>query len=78
MCQGIGVLASWLPIVRELGHCCCCDLVLARPGEQTAEETVERPGLDIMLVVDTSGSMKVTDYRREDERTCPVLTLQSW
>ena len=40
-------------------------LVLARPGEQTAEETVERPGLDIMLVVDTSGSMKVTDYRRE-------------
>jgi len=40
-------------------------LALARPHEEFREQIVTKEGVDIMLVVDTSGSMEVNDFRQQ-------------
>lgn len=53
---------AWTP--RALGSLGLCLLViaLARPQEVDRERFVENEGIDILLVLDTSGSMKTEDY----------------
>jgi len=46
----------------------CLIIALARPQYIRAEQIMEKPGLDIVLVVDTSGSMKEKDYLLEGQR----------
>jgi Ca-activated chloride channel family protein len=41
---------------------------LARPQDKELRREVEREGLDIMLVVDTSGSMEARDFHRRGRR----------
>lgn len=56
------LLLSWLP--RTLGALglCLLAVALARPQLVDRERVVDQEGIDIMLVLDTSGSMEAEDY----------------
>jgi Ca-activated chloride channel family protein len=53
---------SWLPTLLTCAGLVCLVLALARPQLVDRQRVVEREGIDILLVLDTSGSMKADDY----------------
>jgi Ca-activated chloride channel family protein len=58
------VASSWAVPLAESAAIVCVALALARPQEVTRETIRETPGLDILLAVDTSGSMDQGDMGR--------------
>lgn len=56
------VLAAPLPALLQAAGLVGMVLALARPVESRTEVVVESPGLDILLVLDTSGSMEEEDF----------------
>jgi Ca-activated chloride channel family protein len=57
------VWLHWLPSALQLAGLICCVVALARPRVPHRSVSVESEGLDIMLAVDTSGSMRQDDFR---------------
>jgi len=55
-------LMAWLPTLLTALGLSCLVLALARPQYVDRQRVVEREGIDILLVLDTSGSMKADDY----------------
>lgn len=55
-------LVAWLPGLLQLVGLLLCVVALARPRETVRDVVVESEGLDIVLAVDTSGSMQATDF----------------
>jgi len=55
-------LLAWVPGVLQVLGLILCVLALARPRETMRDVVVESEGLDIVLAVDTSGSMQATDF----------------
>jgi Ca-activated chloride channel family protein len=53
---------AWLPQALASIGLVCLVLALARPQYVDRQRVVEREGIDILLVLDTSGSMKADDY----------------
>lgn len=53
---------SWLPQALASLGLAALVVALARPVEINRERVVERDGIDIMLALDTSGSMEARDY----------------
>jgi Ca-activated chloride channel family protein len=64
----------WHKIPLALRACCLVLLVLAsaRPQFFNVSREIRSPGVDIMLCLDTSGSMQALDFRLDDE---PVSRL---
>ncbi len=55
-------LVAWLPGLLQVLGLLLCVVALARPRETVRDVVVESEGLDIILAVDTSGSMQATDF----------------
>jgi len=53
---------AWLPTALTSLGLACMVIALARPQHVDRQRVVEREGIDILLVLDTSGSMKADDY----------------
>lgn len=53
---------AWLPALFFCGAGLFLTVALARPVYEQKERVLEQEGLDIMLVVDSSGSMETRDY----------------
>ena len=53
---------AWLPLVLQMAALSLLVVALARPRVTRRDVMVESEGLDIMLVVDTSGSMRAPDF----------------
>jgi Ca-activated chloride channel family protein len=51
-----------LPMLLQVVGLALCVIALARPRETVRDVVVESEGLDIILAVDTSGSMQATDF----------------
>jgi Ca-activated chloride channel homolog len=64
----VGPFKRWTPLVLRVGALTLMAFVLARPqgGNKMIEVTTE--GIDIVLTVDTSGSMEALDFFIEGER----------
>ena len=56
------LLLAPLPTLLQMLGLVCLVVALARPWKVDRERVVEREGIDILLVLDTSGSMEATDY----------------
>jgi len=59
----VRLLLAWLPGLLQLVGLVLCVIALARPRETQRDVVVESEGLDILLAVDTSGSMQATDFQ---------------
>jgi len=59
------LLLAWIPGVLQLLGLVLLVVALARPRETRRDVMVESEGLDIMLAVDTSGSMRADDFRKD-------------
>ena len=59
----VRLLLAWLPSALQLIGLMLCVVALARPRETQRDVVVESEGLDILLAVDTSGSMQATDFQ---------------
>ncbi len=57
------LLLAWVPRVLQVVGLVLCVIALARPRETQRDVVVESEGLDILLAVDTSGSMQATDFQ---------------
>ena len=57
------LLLAWVPGALRLAGLTLVVIALARPQVVVREVVVESEGLDIILALDTSGSMKETDFR---------------
>jgi len=55
---------AWLPPVLQVAGLALVVVALARPHITRREVVVESEGLDILLVIDTSGSMDAPDFSR--------------
>lgn len=58
------VFFAWLPGLLQIVGLILCVVALARPRIPHRSVEVESVGLDILLAVDTSGSMQAEDFRR--------------
>lgn len=67
------VLLHWVPAFLQLIGLVCVVVALARPRVPHRSVSVESDGLDIILAVDTSGSMRQDDFRSNG---LPVNRLQ--
>ena len=56
------LLVAWLPGVLQVLGLCLVVVALARPRVTHRDVMVESEGLDIVLAVDTSGSMRAEDF----------------
>lgn len=56
------LLLAWLPGVLQVVALCLLVVALARPQRTRRDVVVESEGLDIILAVDTSGSMRADDF----------------
>lgn len=56
------LLLAWVPGFLQVVGLLLCVVALARPRETLRDVVVESEGLDIILAVDTSGSMQATDF----------------
>ena len=63
------VIAAPLPTLLASLGLAALVVALARPQLVNREKVVEREGIDIQLVLDTSGSMEAEDYRLGGRRT---------
>ena len=59
----IGVRLRWLPVALRLGAVTLGILALARPQERNVTQEQFAEGVDIMLVLDTSTSMRAQDFQ---------------
>jgi Ca-activated chloride channel family protein len=66
-------LLHWVPAALQLVGLVLCVVALARPRVAHRSVSVESEGLDIILAVDTSGSMRQDDFRVNGS---PVNRLQ--
>jgi len=57
------LLLAWVPKVLQVAGLICLVVALARPRIPDKEVVVKSEGLDIMLAIDTSGSMRNDDFR---------------
>jgi len=62
------LLLAPLPELLLSAALVCMVLALARPQEISRTRTVNREGVDILLVLDTSGSMEAEDFQLEGRR----------
>jgi len=60
--QSLRLALAWIPDVLQLVGLTLLVVALARPQQVDRERVVESAGIDIMLVLDTSGSMEAEDY----------------
>lgn len=58
----VRALLWWVPQALQLAGLACLVIALARPRITTRDVVVESDGLDILLAVDTSGSMETDDF----------------
>jgi len=65
-------LWSKVPLVMRTGCLILLILASARPQFFNVSREIQSPGVDIMLCLDTSGSMKALDFKLDDE---PVTRL---
>lgn len=56
------LLLAWVPGVLQIAGLACVVIALARPQITRQDTVVESEGLDIVLAVDTSGSMRAEDF----------------
>lgn len=56
------LLLAWLPPALQMAGLACLVVALARPQITRHDTIVESHGLDIILAVDTSGSMRADDF----------------
>lgn len=56
------VLLAWLPMLFASLGLASLVIALAQPRHVDREQIVEQDGLDIMMVLDVSGSMEIEDY----------------
>jgi Ca-activated chloride channel family protein len=57
------VFAAWLPPIIASLAMVCFTIALARPQLVDRQRVVEREGIDILIVLDTSGSMEAEDFK---------------
>lgn len=62
----IWVRIAWLPDVTRVGALAAMVVALARPQTVSAPEKGETQGIDIVLALDTSGSMRAVDFQPKD------------
>ena len=71
------VRLAWLPpLLASLGLMFLV-LALARPHTEHREQLIEKEGLDIILVVDTSGSMQEEDFELQGRRVSRMEVSKS-
>ena len=66
---GSGRAVRWIPAALKLGALVLAALALARPQTVRRERTGAAEGIDIMLVLDTSDSMRALDFDPFDRMT---------
>ncbi|MEC7987349.1 MAG: VWA domain-containing protein [Myxococcota bacterium] len=71
------VRLAWLPSLLASMGLICLTLALARPHTEKREQVIEKEGLDIILVVDTSGSMAEEDYELQGRRVSRMEVSKS-
>lgn len=59
----VRILLAWLPKALASIGLACLVFAMARPQEVNRKIIVEHEGIDILLVLDTSGSMEADDYK---------------
>ena len=60
------VRAAWVPDAARIGALAAIVVALARPQEVGSPEMDESQGIDIVLALDTSGSMRAADFQPRD------------
>ena len=63
-----GILFEIIPLILRILTLLFLILALARPQEGRFSREILSRGVDIMLAIDTSGSMRALDFTRENER----------
>jgi Ca-activated chloride channel family protein len=66
-----------LPLMRAIGFCFLV-IALARPQTQHAEVEVTTEGVDIMLILDISESMKALDFKPDDRLAVAKREIKSF
>lgn len=65
----VWVRIAWLPDAARIAALALIVLALARPQRATESDTDETSGIDIVLALDTSGSMRAADFQPNDRMT---------
>jgi Ca-activated chloride channel family protein len=70
-------IQAWIPLAFRTGCLILLVLAAARPQIFNVSREIRSPGVDIILALDTSGSMRALDFRLDDK---PVsrLTAVKW
>ncbi|MDP2646117.1 MAG: VWA domain-containing protein [Desulfobacterales bacterium] len=69
-----GKIWPWIPKGLRIGCLTLLVLTVARPQLYNVSRDIRTPGVDIMIALDTSGSMQALDFKIDDK---PVTRLQA-
>jgi Ca-activated chloride channel homolog len=72
--KGSHTLTAYIPLMLRTGCLILLVLAAARPQLYNVSRNIDSPGVDIMLCLDTSGSMQALDFTIDDE---PVSRLSA-
>jgi len=68
--SNISQTGKWIKLAHLMRYVCLLLMIIAlmRPREGQEQQRVPESGIDIVLAVDTSGSMKALDFKKGNER----------
>lgn len=74
--EGLNLNAGKIPFFLKAISMIFLVLALARPQLYNVSRDIKHPGVDIMLCIDTSGSMRALDFKLNDERITRLTAVK--